>query len=131
MHTIEVDFEVYKQLTIRRNTEDVTYNDVIRELLGLGQAEVDAEKAQTKPSPLDWVTKGVQFPAGTEFQAHYKGQIHTGRVEDGALVVNGQRYDSPSAAAMAITGSSVNGWKFWKCRFPGRSSWQPIDVLRL
>lgn len=130
MHTIEVDFDVFKQLTVRRATEDVTYNDVIRELLGLGQAKAGPTYESSGPSPLDWVAKGVQFPSGTEFRANYKGQLRTGRVEDGALFVNGQRYDSPSAAAVAITGSAVNGWRFWECRLPGKSSWQLIESLR-
>ena len=130
MHTIEVDFEVFKQLTVRRATEEVSYNDVIRELLDLGQVKANAAKQSSGPSPDDWVAKGVRFPAGTEFRANYKGQIRTGRVESGALTVNGKRYDSPSAAAVAVTGSPVYGWRFWECRLPGKSSWQFIESLR-
>jgi hypothetical protein len=136
VRTIEVDFDVYKALTLRRPTESVTENDVLRELLGLPPA------AQSQPSTLPssiahsvsepgaWITKGVRFPAGTEFRAHYKGETHLARVQNGALVVNGQRYDTPSAAAMAITGSPVNGWMFWECRLPGRAAWQMIKALR-
>jgi predicted CopG family antitoxin len=130
MHTIEVDFDVFKQLTVRRATEDVSYNDVIRELLGLGQSKAKATKEATGHSPNDWIAKGVRFPANTEFRANYKGQVRTGRVEGGALAVNGQRYASPSAAAVAITGSPVNGWRFWECRFPGKSTWQLIESFR-
>jgi len=132
MYTVEVDFEVYKQLTVRRATEDVSHNDVIRELLGLGQPKTaPAAKAANGPSPGDWVAKGVRFPVGTDFRANYKGQSHTARVEGGALVLsNGQRFDSPSAAAVSITGSAVNGWRFWECRLPGKSNWQLIEGLR-
>jgi len=130
MHTIEVDFDVLKQLMVRRETENVSYNDVIRELLGLGQSKAIETKETTSLSPGDWVAKGIRFPAGTEFRASYKGQIHTGRVEGGALVVNSKRYESPSAAAVAITGSPVNGWRFWECRLLGKSSWQLIESLR-
>ncbi|TVO57848.1 restriction system modified-DNA reader domain-containing protein [Denitromonas halophila] len=130
MHTIEVDFDVFKQLTVRRTTEDVSYNDVVRELLGLGRTTAGSAKETVGESPSDWVAKGVRFPAGTEFRAAYKGQAHIGLVENGALKVNGQSYDSPSAAAVAITGSAVNGWRFWECRVPGKSSWQPIEHLR-
>jgi len=130
MHTIEVDFDVFKQLTVRRATESVSYNDVIRELLGLGQGKANAAKETSGPSPEDWVAKGVRFPVGTEFRASYKGQVRTGRIEGGALAVNGQRYDSPSSAAVAVTGSAVNGWRFWECRFPGKSTWQLIESLR-
>ncbi len=130
MHTIEIDFDVYKQLTIRRTTEDVSYNDVIRELLGLGKGNVHEVKGAVGPSPEDWVAKGVRFPAGTDFRANYKGQVQSALVERGALVLNGQCYDSPSAAAVSITGSPVNGWRFWECRLPGKSAWQLIEGLR-
>ena len=132
MYTIDVDFEVYKQLTVRRATEDVAYNDVIRELLGLAQsAQTPRAEKSNGQSPGDWVAKGVRFPVGADFRANYKGQAHTARVESGALVLsNGKRFDSPSAAAVSITGSAVNGWRFWECRLPGKSSWQFIESLR-
>ena len=130
MHSIEVDFEVYKQLTVRRATEQVTHNDVIRELLGLKQDSPTFPRATNGSSAEDWVSKNVRFPVGTEFRATYKGKVHTGRVEGGALSLNGKRYDSPSPAAMSVTASPVNGWRFWECRLPGKSSWQLIESLR-
>jgi len=130
MHTIDVDFDVYKQLTVRRTTEDVSYNDVVRELLGLEQCKADAHKGASISTAEDWVVKGVHFPKGTEFRANYKGQFHTACVEGGALVLAEKRYESPSAAAVSLTGSSVNGWRFWECRLPGKSSWQFIESLR-
>ena len=129
MRTIEVDFDVYKALMLRRPSEDVTENDVLRELLGLSRSSKSAAPANS-PAPGDWVTKGVRFPAGTEFRANYKGQIYLGRAENGALVLNGKRFDTPSAAAMSITKNPVNGWTFWECRVPGRASWQMLKALR-
>jgi len=129
MSTIEVDFDVYKALTLRRESEDVSYNDVLRELLKLGSAKLKRASATT-PAAGDWVTKGVHFPAGTEFRAKYKGNEYAGRVEGGALVVEGKRFDSPSAAAVDITKNPVNGWIFWECRLPGSSSWVLITSLR-
>jgi len=129
MHTIAVDFDVFKALTLRRASEDVTENDVLRELLGL-----PSKREPTAPAPRpgagDWTIKGVRFPAGTEFRAYYKGQTYLGRVEGGALVLNGKRFDSPSAAAVSITGNPVNGWHFWQCRLPGEASWKMIKALR-
>ena len=130
MHTVEVDFDVYKQLTFRRATEEVSYNDVVRELLGLGQGKVSSPKAPMAASAEDWVAKGVRFAAGTEFRGHYRGQVHTARVEGGSLLVNGKKFASPSAAAVSITTSPVNGWRFWECRLPGKSTWQLIESLR-
>ncbi|RME35463.1 MAG: DUF2924 domain-containing protein [Gammaproteobacteria bacterium] len=141
MYTIEVDFEVFKELTLRRPREEVSYNDVIRELLGLSPAqrkdiaplrEALVDALACAPSATEgWTTKGVSFPPGTEFRAVYKGETYHARVEEGRLVLDGKGYDSASAAAMAITGGSpVNGWRFWECRLPGHQDWQLIDSLR-
>lgn len=130
MQTIEIDFEVYKQLTLRRATEAVTYNDVIRELLNLPASPPPPSGDESRQSRSDWVTKGVSFPDGTEFRVNYKGVTHVGKVENAALVVKGQRFDSPSAAAMSITQSAVNGWRFWECKLPGSSTWRSIATLR-
>jgi hypothetical protein len=129
MRTIEVDFDVYKALTMRRPSEDVTENDVLRELLQLPRKR-EPRPAPATPAPGDWITKGVRFPAGTEFRAHYKGQTYLGRVESGALVLDGKPYDSPSAAAMSIARSAVNGWRFWEARLPGEAGWKMIESLR-
>jgi hypothetical protein len=87
-------------------------------------------KAANSDTSSGWVSKGVRFPVGTEFRASYKGRVHTGRVENDALTVNGKKFDSPSAAAMSITDSAVNGWRFWECKLPGKSGWQLIESLR-
>jgi hypothetical protein len=129
METIEIDFDVYKALTGRRATASVTYNDVLRELLNLGPAH-PSSPSEESPSGAAWVSKGVSFPHGTEFRAQYKGQSYTGKVDDGALVLDGKRYTSPSAAAMSITASPVNGWMFWDARQPGRHRWVQIKELR-
>ena len=129
MPTIEVDFEVYKELIRRRPNEAVSENDVLRQVLGLASRKF-SPAASPGVVPGEWVTKGVRFPGGTEFRATYKGKTYLARVENGALVLNGRRFDSPSAAAMSITGTQVNGWTFWEGRLPGRTSWQIIKAQR-
>jgi len=128
--TIDIDFDVYKELTLRRATESVTYNDVLRELLKLGAANNKPESTSGAGGVGDWTPKGVRFPQGTEFRARYKGQIYVAKVEKGALVRDGKRFDSPSAAAKDVTKNFVNGWNFWECRFPGDSTWRNILPLR-
>jgi len=130
MMSIEIDFDIYKALTARRQTEQETYNDVLRELLGLGPKKMTSPQAGAAGKDDGWVSKGVYFPLGTEFRASYKGKNYYGKVESGAFVVSGRRFDSPSAAAVDITGNPVNGWTFWECRLPSRSSWQMIKALR-
>ena len=129
MPVIEVDFDVFKAITARRPSEEVTENDVLRQLLGLPSRRETAS-ATPGPQPGDWISKGVRFPHGTQLRGSYKGQIHVAEVENGALVINGKRYDSPSAAAMSITKAPVNGWIFWEAKFPGRGTWQQIKALR-
>lgn len=128
MVAIDVDFEVFKQLTVRRRAETVTENEVIRELLGL--AQTNNERGSASSTGMAWVSKGVSFAHGTEFRATYKGKQYTGTVKNGALVVNGKRYSSPSAAAVAITRNPVSGWRFWECLPPGATKWKLIADLR-
>jgi len=132
MHTIEIDFDVFKALTALRETERVTYNEVIRRLLGLIDSGGDEPQqgANVASQVGDWICKGVRFPAGTEFRGTYKGAVHYGKVDRGQLIVDGQTATSPSAAAWLITRTGVNGWTFWECRFPGESRWRLIKSLR-
>lgn len=128
MQTIEIDFEVFKEITGRRKNEDITPNDVLRELFGLEprQGPMTPKAQFGKP----WVVKGVAFPHGTEFRGSHKGQMYSAKVDDGSLVLNDKKFFSPSAAAIQVTGNSVNGWIFWECKLPGKQSWQSINALR-
>ena len=132
MSSIQVDFEVFKELTARRTSESVTENDVLRGLLGLNDSSPKPiskpETRETQGTP--WVNKGVVFPHDTEFRATYKGQQYTGSIDNGALVISGERFSSPSAAAVSITENPVNGWRFWECRLPGTSHWKIIASMR-
>jgi hypothetical protein len=65
-----------------------------------------------------------------ELRATYKGQTHFARVEDGRLVLNGEDQYSLSRAAFAVTGTNVNGWKFWEARLPGSSRWRSMEAFR-
>jgi hypothetical protein len=110
MPTIEVDFEVFKALTARRESEEVTNNDVIRRLLKLG--------ALTSPVPVSLergaTYKGVFFPDATQFRATYKGRAYLAEIKNGSWVgSDGAVRNSPSEAAVKITGKNWNGWRFW------------------
>jgi hypothetical protein len=129
MPSIEIDFDVFKALTARRASVDMTENDVLRQLFNLGKVGNSLSKTNS-PAPDDWVTKGVRLPSGTELRSTYKGKAYLAHVKSGALVSQGQRFDSASAAAMSITRSPVNGWTFWECRLPGQDRWQILKSLR-
>ncbi|HXP13090.1 MAG TPA: DUF2924 domain-containing protein [Stellaceae bacterium] len=144
MQGIEIDFEVYKALTARRASEGDSLNDVLRRLLGFGQGGAvikrhfdfsqgrvpAAAPASGQNDKNDWFYKGIRFPAGTDFRARYRGQLHHAKIEQGAMALNGKRVQSPSDAAREITGNNVNGWRFWQCRLPGEAGWRRLDSLR-
>jgi hypothetical protein len=129
MPQIEIDFEVFKELTNRRPTEDVTYNDVVRELLKLPRRSKPTKLAANGSKP--WVVSDTSFPAGTEFMADYKGTAYSGVVKDGKLELSdGARFSTPSAAAVHVTKTNVNGWRFWRCRLDGNSQYVLVERLR-
>jgi hypothetical protein len=125
MTAIDVDFEVYKALTARRETESVTYNMVVRRLLGLDPRVAPAPQRQGMSM------KGVYFPEGTQFRVTYKGKSYEASVKNGTWVgADGITQPSPSRAARAITGNNVNGWRFWSAKRPGETRWRRLDDCR-
>lgn len=128
MPTIDIDFDVFKALTVRRATELVTYNDVLRQLLGL--SGIKGKVGEPPGGAEEWICKGVRFPAGTEFRATYKGGVHYAKIAGGRMIVGGKAVTSPSDAARLVTGNSVNGWTFWQCRFPGEGHWRRLKMLQ-
>lgn len=130
MATIEVDWDVVRAITLRRETEDVTPNDVLRRLLQLPPALAPSAPTAAAMGSEGWTYGGVFFPNGTEFRACYRDKWHTGAVENGALYIDGSKAYSPSEAAQKITQHARNGWFFWECRLPGQTGWQIIDKLR-
>jgi hypothetical protein len=140
MERIEIDFDVFKALTSLRDAESITYNDVVRELLVRLEYLKPVTKPilkleSTKPPTVPFASKGITFPHGTEFRAHYKGQVYMARVENGTIVFDNKsfsdrRFSSFSGAAVAITKHPVDGWIFWECRIPGEASWRRCNELR-
>lgn len=129
MQSIDIDFEVYKRLTLLRDNEETTYNDVIRKLLDIPVIKEEDTPIQNQEF-LPWVTRGYPFPHGTQFRAKYKGTMYFAEVNNGRLILNGKSFDSPSRAAISITNNSVNGWMFWECKLPNQSFWNAISSLR-
>src|ERR1019366_4592367 len=119
MPTIEIDFDVFKALTMKRESETDSYNDVIHRLLELPMSKpVAASLKASKPDAPPWVSKGVSFPDGTELRANYKGQMFTARVRNGRLMYGTGASSSLSHAARLVTNTSVDGWVFWEVKRP-------------
>jgi len=129
MHQIDIDFDVFKELTNRRQSEDVTYNDILRELLKIPAASKMPKSLANGSKP--WIVSDTSFPPGSEFMADYKGATYSGVVEGGKLRLgDGHSFSTPSAAAVHVTKTNVNGWRFWRCRILGASQYVLIERLR-
>jgi hypothetical protein len=126
--SIPIDFDVWKALTALLTSPDDTFNDALRRKLELGPASRRSPVSSGGTRP--WVDEGVTLPHGTELRRRYNGKMYLARIENGAILYDGKRYQSPSPAAIAVTGSSTNGWLFWECREPGESDWMRLDSLR-
>jgi hypothetical protein len=63
-------------------------------------------------------------------RASYKGKDHSASLrKDGYISYAGKRFPSPTAAAVAIVGRNVNGWRFWNYQ-AGPKGWVPLSELR-
>lgn len=150
---IEIDFEVFKALTAMRTCEADSYNHVLRRLLNLpeatarGMPEIKANSQNSTSGTRKTVGglaellasalaegvlyNGVFFPEGTCFRGNYKGRTFTAAIKDGHWVgEDGVVRTSPSDAASAISGTNVNGWRFWHAMRPGDSRWSRLDELK-
>src|ERR1022692_4836808 len=127
MHSIDVDFEVWKALTAMRISEKHSYNDVLRSLLEL---ESTLERVADPASPLSaelavpatisqlaefsrpkggFYSRDLFLPDGTALRAIYKGVRYNAAISNSQwLDQDRQIQSSPSAAAKAITGNNVN-----------------------
>ena len=150
MLEILIDFEVFKALTAKRLTEHHTYNDVIRDLLGLDSLTEEPELIESiiddsgpvknQPSGIgggliDWSTgfsaRGIFLPNGTAIKATYKQRQYIGKIEKGEWIdADGKSHSSPSAAAKSVTGSNVNGLRFWQVKRPIDTEWYRLDLLK-
>jgi hypothetical protein len=151
MQEILIDFEVFKALTAKRIDERHTYNDVIRELLGLDSLVEQPDPTESLLGSSDcgpvndpfilagsflekttgFSARGIFLPNGTNLKATFKQQQYTATIHKGQWVdVNGMSHSSPSAAAKAITGSNVNGLRFWHVKRPTDTEWRRLDLLR-
>ncbi len=135
--TIEIDFDIHKRIETARRNFSESDNAVLRRLL-----KIDADDA---PSPKvngnagggrEWFGDGVTLPHGTDVRMKYNGRLHSGQIDNGDWLVEGERYNSPSAAAGGVGRTkkggktSLDGWLYWEAKRPGDREWVSIKSLR-
>lgn len=112
MYTIEVDYSVYRKLILLRDTEDVSFNEIINNLLNK-QDNKNRTHQDSRQTKRPFITKKTYFPHGTRFTGATNGQKFETVVDNGCLLFNGKQFHSFSSAGVAACGHSVNGWSFW------------------
>ncbi len=137
--TIEIDFEVYKLIEAERRSFSEKPLAALRRLLKL--PETDPSSVLTDPAASNgrpWSDDGVVVPHGSRARMEYGrgSQRYEGTFLDGALVVNGTKFNSLSEAASALAktkdgrSTSLNGWNYWEVQFPGSDRWDLMEHLR-
>jgi predicted CopG family antitoxin len=138
MQQIDIDFEVFKALTAMRKSETHTYNEVVRDLLGLKKTLGRRISESFSPfsetfGPAGETGRAISgrfLPHGTLLRARYKSILHTAEICNGEWVnENGDVFRSASAAARVITGNNVNGLNFWEAKRPSDSDWRKLSAL--
>ncbi len=127
--TIEIDFDVHKRIELERTNFGESPNEVLRRILGITQ---NSEIKNHENPRKSWSSDGVTLPHGTELRMTYNGIEYSGAINDGAWLVEGEEYNSPSGAAGAVARTKqgkptpLNGWKYWFVKKPGASNWSAL-----
>lgn len=140
---ISVDFEVWQNLVGKMKGPNQDLNEVLRDLLQLGASQtsflpgemdlpgIPAPSNALSPSVSGAWFSNVFLPDGTLFRATYKGKTYSGGIKNSQWIDElGQIRSSPSDAASAVSGTNVNGWRFWYVLRPQDKDWQRLDELK-
>lgn len=138
LQSIDVDWDIYKMIETERGSFDEPHYVALRRLLKLPAVKSLQEPAPITENGRPWIEDGVEVPHGSLARMEYLrgSQIYEGRFLNGKLIVNGKSYDALSAAASALAktkdGSkpSLNGWLYWKVKFPGETRWRSLGDMR-
>ena len=72
-------------------------------------------------------------PEGTKAKFKYRGQVYTGEIRGGKLILSGRHegaYTSFSRASSEVTNKSRNGWTDWYLFLPDSEAWTLADEWR-
>jgi hypothetical protein len=143
--SINVTLPVFKALTAKLD-EGQTHDDVLRELLAIDSIiEPEPERVEHALSAFQdefakafheqsgkggFFSRGLWLPNETQLRARYKGREFRATIVDNQWLDEKHRVQtSPSGAATKITGTNVNGLRFWEAKRPGDATWRRLDVI--
>lgn len=138
LQKMDIDWDIHRLIEAERQGFDEPPYIALRRLLKLPAPERAASGGAPVQTGVPWVEDGVQVPHGSLARMEYQrgSQVYEGQFLDGKLVVNGNAYDTLSAAAGAVaktkdgTSTSLNGWLYWSAKFPGENKWRKLRDMR-
>lgn len=140
LQRIEIDWDIHKLIEAERKSFDEPPYVALRRLLKLPPLkEATTAAAGTVAAGRPWIDSGVSVPHGSLARMEYGrgSQVYEGQFLNGKLVVQGgQAFESLSSAADALAHTkdgkkpSLNGWLYWKVKFPGETRWRSLNEMR-
>jgi hypothetical protein len=140
LQKIEIDWDIHKMIEAERSSFDEPPYVALRRLLKLPpQKRATTPEKRAAEAGRPWVDEGVTVPHGSLARMEYLrgSQVYEGQFLNGKLVVNGQAFDALSTAADALAVTkrglkpSLNGWNYWKAKFPGETEWRSLGPMRI
>jgi hypothetical protein len=113
-----------------------TVDEVILKALNLENIDLGETSSPSAPvaSTNDGIfrTREAELSVGLRLRKVFKGQERNARIEQNGIRVEGigSVFQSPSLAAVAVTGYNTNGWTFWDYWDEKAEDWKPLDALR-
>ncbi|HEY0281955.1 MAG TPA: hypothetical protein VGC27_04965 [Rhizomicrobium sp.] len=139
LQKIDIDWDIHKMIEAERRSFDEAPFLALRRLLKLPPPKLPplSEKADIGAG-IPWIEDGVSVPHGALAKMEYQRgtQVYEGQFLNGKLVVNGRSFDALSAAANAFavtrdgSQTNLNGWNYWKAKFPGETTWRSLGDMR-
>ena len=139
LQKIEIDWDIHKLIEGERSSFDEPPHVALRRLLKLPPSKpLSLAATHNTSAGTPWTDSGVTVPHGSLARMEYGrgSQVYEGQFLNGKLVVSGQSFDALSAAAdtLALTKDgkkpSLNGWLYWKVKFPGETKWRSLNDMR-
>lgn len=141
LRSIDIDFDTWRLIQIEKTGFEEFDFVALRRLLKLPELKNDerAKEERQAPAPIvmtngangaPWGDQGVRLPHGTPVRMSYSHgrQRFEGVIDNGDWLIDGNRYKSPSAAAVALTKTSLNGWLYWEAFLHGH--WHKLADMR-
>ncbi|MDD2704535.1 MAG: hypothetical protein PHU07_04260 [Acidocella sp.] len=148
LQKIDIDWDIHRLIEAERQGFDEPPFLALRRLLKLPPITTteasdqddtpEMLKAKSVRKGLPWVEDGVIVPHGSFARMEYdRGrQVYEGQFLNGRLVVDGESFDTLSAAASALAVTKngkktrLNGWEYWQVRIPGELFFKSLKQMR-